>query len=63
MHPGKWRDLEKPAGYKSPLAGVTCSRVQTLTEKAKHWARKESARFGTPQTKQGAYKELERLFA
>ena len=63
MHPGRWRDLEKPSGYRSPLAGVSCSKGQSLAEKAKHWARKESARLGTPQTKQDARKELNRLFA
>ena len=61
MHPGRWRDMEKPSGYRSPLAG--CSKGQTLTEKAKDWARKESAKMATPQNKAEAFRELDRLFA
>jgi len=61
MRPSRWNP-DKPSGYHCPL-GVAVCKVQSLTEKAKHWARKESARLGTPQTKQDARKELNRLFA
>jgi hypothetical protein len=60
MRPSRWRDLEKPDGYRSPLAR---SEGMALKDRAKNWARKESAKMGTPQNKAEAFKELDRLFA